>query len=123
MAYTRRTRRTRVTTSDGRPVTISVRNTESPASRHVALLRDTIKQMLSGVRQESGLTQKAVADKLGVPATNISRLESGRLTPSIVTIDAFCRACGYELNMSVEKINAGQSGNNSQPATRPTTTV
>ena len=107
MSRTRRTRRNDV---------IQVRNTESPASRHVSVLRDTIKQMLCGVRTQSGLTQKAVADKLGVPATNISRLESGRLTPSVVTIDAFVRACGYELNMSVEKMNAGTSGTNSQPS-------
>lgn len=105
----RRARRTRLTTNG---VVIPVRDVESNASRHVSLLRNNIKQMLIDVRGQSGLTQTAVADKLGVKAANISRLESGRLTPSIVTIDAFLKACGFELNFSAEKINAGATTSN-----------
>lgn len=74
-------------------------------SQHIALLRTNIKDMLVRLRKAAGLTNKQLCEKLQVLPSTICRLESGKNTPSIPMIDAYFRACGYELMMTAEKLN------------------
>jgi ribosome-binding protein aMBF1 (putative translation factor) len=76
-------------------------------------LRDYIKDMLRSIRQQAGLTSTELANKMGVAPSNIARLESGRITPSIITIDAFFKACGFELLLTAEKVNVPNQANTS----------
>ncbi|MGF1873313.1 helix-turn-helix domain-containing protein [Photobacterium indicum] len=51
------------------------------------------------MREESGLTQDEVAERMGTKAPNISRLESGRSNPSLKTLVSYARACGFKLDL------------------------
>jgi ribosome-binding protein aMBF1 (putative translation factor) len=86
-------------------------------------IRDSIKTMLRTIRSQSGYSQVELAKRMGVPPSNIARLESGKLTPSIITIDAFFKACGFELQLNAERRNAGTSGTIGQPAQSAPTPV
>ena len=56
-------------------------------------------QMLKA-RARAGLTQDAVAEKMGTTKSAISRLESaGRHTPSLATLKRYARAVGCELQV------------------------
>ncbi|PSU44627.1 XRE family transcriptional regulator [Photobacterium frigidiphilum] len=51
------------------------------------------------MREESGLTQDEVAERMGTKAPNISRLESGRSNPSLKTLVSYAQACGFKLDL------------------------
>jgi DNA-binding XRE family transcriptional regulator len=51
------------------------------------------------MREQSGLTQDQVAEKMGTKPPNISRLESGRSNPSLKTLVSYAQACGFKLNL------------------------
>ena len=51
------------------------------------------------MREESGLTQDEVAERMGTKAPNISRLESGRSNPSLKTLVSYAHACGFKLDL------------------------
>ena len=46
---------------------------------------------LKMVRQESGLTQKQVYEKLGISANGYASYEQGRTEPSVHTLIALCK--------------------------------
>jgi transcriptional regulator with XRE-family HTH domain len=48
-------------------------------------------------RQRAGLSQRALAVRLGVPASTVARWESGEHAPSLDTLQAVVRACGLDL--------------------------
>ncbi len=51
-------------------------------------------------RQHSGMTQEAVAEKIGTTKSAISRLESaGKHAPSITTLRKYAEAVGCELEI------------------------
>jgi transcriptional regulator with XRE-family HTH domain len=56
-----------------------------------AALRKTISRRLREAREAKGLSQTSVADKLGIKAVNISRMESGKYCPSASNIFRLCR--------------------------------
>lgn len=51
------------------------------------------------MREQSGLTQDQVAEKMGTKSPNISRLESGRSNPSLKTLANYAQACGFKLDL------------------------
>ena len=57
-------------------------------------------------RLEAGLTQAAVAKKMGTQAPAIARLEralaTGKHSPSIATLTAYAKACGKKLAVRLE---------------------
>lgn len=55
-------------------------------------------------RQEYGLTFKEVAKKAGLSLSYIYRIEHGRTTPSLHTMDAISRVFGYTLSLRFESI-------------------
>ena len=58
-------------------------------------------QMLKA-RSRAGLTQDAVAERMGTPKSAISRLESaGKHAPSLATLKRYARAVGCELQVKL----------------------
>ncbi len=57
-------------------------------------------------RQEAGLTQAEVAERMGTQAPAVARLErslaTGRHSPSIATVRRYVKACGKRLLLHVK---------------------
>lgn len=56
---------------------------------------------LAGLRLEAGLTQLEVARRMGTTQAAISRMESGRVLPSLVVLDKFAQATGRTLELRI----------------------
>ena len=67
---------------------------------------ELLRQML-GARTKAGLSQAAVAERMGTHAPAITRLESalssGKHSPSIDTLKRYAEAVGYELQIKFVK--------------------
>ena len=65
----------------------------------LALEYAIVRQMIDA-RARAGLTQEAVAERMGTTKSAISRLESaGRHTPSLVTLGKYAAAVGCDLQV------------------------
>ncbi len=53
--------------------------------------------LLRHARARAGLTQRALAERTGVPQPAIARIEVGRVRPRVDTLEALLRACGSRL--------------------------
>ena len=51
-------------------------------------------------RNRAGLSQRALARKMGTTQPVVARLESGRARPSLRTLERFARATGSRLQIS-----------------------
>ncbi len=56
--------------------------------------------MLRNARRRSGLTQRALAARAGVPQSTVGRIEAGALTPRTDTLARLLRASGHELELA-----------------------
>lgn len=54
-------------------------------------------EVLRQARRRARLTQRALAERCGLPQPGIARIESGRVVPRVDTLDRLLRACGEEL--------------------------
>lgn len=59
-----------------------------------------------GARNREGLTQRELAERMGVSQAVVSRLLSGQHSPRIDTIAAAARAMGYDLEIRLVKRRA-----------------
>ena len=57
-------------------------------------------------RRRAGLSQRALAAKVGMPQSTVARIESGAIDPRVSTLDTLLRACGDELR-AVRRIGEG----------------
>lgn len=63
--------------------------------------------MLRQIREEAGLNQTVLAQKLGKPQTFISKSEIGeRRIDFLETLD-FCAACGVSVGQFIERLQKG----------------
>jgi transcriptional regulator with XRE-family HTH domain len=53
--------------------------------------------MVRYARRRSGLTQRQLAAKSGIPQESIARIERGRVDPRLGTLDRLLEACDYGL--------------------------
>lgn len=60
-----------------------------------------IKRQLIQIRNELGISQKELADKVGTRQSAISRLESGEYNPSIEFLYKVAQALGKELHITL----------------------
>jgi len=51
-------------------------------------------------KKESGLTQSAIAERMGIPRPNVSRIEHSR-TVSFDTFCAYLKACGFGFSFNL----------------------
>lgn len=65
-------------------------------------LEDQIKRSLIQARIDAGLTQKELALKSGVRQSNISRIESGAVIPTLQTLNALAKGAGKKLKIIFE---------------------
>lgn len=57
--------------------------------------------LIREARRRTGLTQRALAERLGVPQPQVARWESGRSLPSLERVEAVLAACGLDLLISL----------------------
>lgn len=67
------------------------------------------------MRNEAGLTQDQVAQKMKTQKSNISRLERGSSNPSWKTVQNYATACGFEISMKLKNINQYVCGKKKRP--------
>jgi transcriptional regulator with XRE-family HTH domain len=54
-------------------------------------------RMVRYARRRSGLTQRQLAAKSGIPQESIARIEKGRVDPRVGTLDRLLEACEFGL--------------------------
>lgn len=54
------------------------------------------------IRKKRGITQKQLANLSGIKQSNISRLENGKVTPSLELIQKIMHSLGYKVRFSFE---------------------
>ncbi len=54
---------------------------------------------LRWARLTAGLSQRALAEKSGIPQSTIGRIETGAIDPRTSTLSRLIRACGYDLEV------------------------
>lgn len=59
---------------------------EEERENRIELFKDIFSERLKDLRQEKQLSQKSLADKLGVPVSTYANWEQGRREPSIYDI-------------------------------------
>lgn len=57
--------------------------------------------MVIGFRVEHGLSQRALAERLGMKQPAIARLEAGEVTPTIDTLAKLSRGLGLDFRMAI----------------------
>jgi transcriptional regulator with XRE-family HTH domain len=60
-------------------------------------LKEAVRRLLREVREEAGLSQEALASRLGLTQGYMSKLESGEIRPDFVRVWQVCRAVGVPL--------------------------
>ena len=63
--------------------------------------------LVKGARQDAGLSQRALAERLGTTQSAISRWESGGDEPRLGSLAAILAACGLRLSLVVETADDG----------------
>lgn len=53
-------------------------------------------------RREAGLTQETLAIRMGTKVPAISRIESGKNSPTVATLRRYARACGKKLEIKFQ---------------------
>ncbi len=59
-------------------------------------------QLVRCARQRAGLTQAALANRSGVPASVLSAIERGHRQPTVPTLDRVLRSCGFTVGLQVD---------------------
>lgn len=68
---------------------------------------DSLRALLRVLREESGLRQADLADKLGVPQSFVSKYESGERRLEFVAVQRICGALGLSLSDFVTRLERG----------------
>jgi len=58
------------------------------------VVREALPRLLREIRKEAGLSQVAVAERIGRPQSFVSKYESGLRRLDIVDVFEICAACG-----------------------------
>lgn len=56
-----------------------------------------VMRAMAKARSESGMTQKQLSEKTGINQSNLSRIESGDINPSVETLNRIATAMGKKL--------------------------
>ena len=66
-----------------------------PSSVHTSVYKDLIGRLVAA-RNSAGLTQQAVADRLGKPQSYVAKVEGLERRLDIIEIMAFAKAIGFD---------------------------
>jgi DNA-binding phage protein len=72
-----------------------------PAMVDAACSRHVLMRKLGELRREAGLSQTAVAARMGTSQAQLARLETAESDPRMSTLDRFAIALGYRLEWSL----------------------
>jgi transcriptional regulator with XRE-family HTH domain len=56
---------------------------------------------MRGARTRAGLSQAALAERLGTPRSQIARWEADEVDPGFATVRRLLQACGFDLSMAL----------------------
>lgn len=62
--------------------------------------REVLGWRLAAARQNAGVTQAELAARMGTTQSSVSRLEAGRATPSVESIERYARALGRPISLT-----------------------
>ena len=68
------------------------------------LQREKLQELLKRIRQDKGVRQIELAEKLGVPQSFISKYESGHRQLDILELRQICQAIGISLQEFIQKL-------------------
>ena len=63
-----------------------------------------VREELVAMRTRAGLTQRALADRLGCPHTWVGKSELGERRIDVLELIAWCRACGADATLFVARL-------------------
>ena len=78
-----------------------------------------IGRALRDARHTTGLSQRALAARLGVQPSTVSRYESGAAAPSLAMVDRVLAACGKDLELTLVQRHADLDAELDRLAARP----
>jgi DNA-binding XRE family transcriptional regulator len=71
---------------------------------------EDISRLLHSLRKKKGMTQKAVADELGISQSNFSKMENGLLEPSAIQWMTFCQMMGISTEAILQEKRRQKAG-------------
>ena len=77
---------------------------------HIAILE---------AKRQSGLSQGEIAQNIGMPQSNVSRIEHSRVV-SFDTFAAYLLACGFDFTIKIRKISRGSMNDKTKVMIHPT---
>jgi transcriptional regulator with XRE-family HTH domain len=80
---------------------ISLRKTANPD----LTLEHQVGQELAAARHRAGMTQIQVAQALGTDQGNIARLEAGKVSPTLRTLQRYAAATGSRVRIAIKPTN------------------
>lgn len=83
-------------------------NPDFPALTDAAYDRLVLMRTLGKLRREAGLSQTAVAAKMGTSQGQLARLEMAESDPRMSTLDRFAVALGYSLQWTLVRRKEGR---------------
>jgi transcriptional regulator with XRE-family HTH domain len=64
---------------------------------------EEVSRILHSLRKKKGMTQKAVADELGISQSNFSKMENALLEPSAIQWMTFCQIMGVSTDLILQE--------------------
>ena len=61
----------------------------------------SVLEAMIGARVAAGLTQEALADRMGTTQSAVARLEGGRVSPTVETLRKYAKAVGKRLRVEM----------------------
>ena len=87
-----------------------------PKAQHASAYRPVL-ALLRQLRDDAGLSQRALGDRLGRPQSWIYNCETGNRRVDIAEFVAWCRACGADAHAALDRV-LGSSAVGRPPAQR-----
>ena len=83
---------------------MKARRADSPERRHgydSAGRAIRLAVEIRALREKKGLSQRQLAERVGTTQSAIARLEGGRISPSLPTLDRIAAALGAEITVTI----------------------
>jgi transcriptional regulator with XRE-family HTH domain len=64
---------------------------------------EDVARILHSLRKKKGMTQKSVADELGISQSNFSKMENALLEPSAIQWMTFCQLMGVATDLIIQE--------------------
>ena len=68
---------------------------------------DALRDLLRKLRQQAGLTQDGMAEKLGIGQSYVSKLERGENFVDVLLYVRWCEVCGVKPGVELDKLLSG----------------